>query len=64
MANSLITSEVPFDQPGKHTGFLRVPHSVTSSAYGWLPIPICVIQNGTGPTLLITAGNHGDEYEG
>ncbi|MCH2067995.1 MAG: succinylglutamate desuccinylase/aspartoacylase family protein [Shimia sp.] len=64
MANSLITSEVPFDQDGKHTGFLRVPHSVTSSAYGWLPIPICVIQNGTGPTLLISAGNHGDEYEG
>ncbi len=64
MANSLITSEVPFDQDGKHTGFLRVPHSVTTSAYGWLPIPICVIQNGTGPTLLITAGNHGDEYEG
>lgn len=64
MATSLVTSEVPFDQPGKHTGFLRVPHSVTTSAYGWLPIPICVIQNGTGPTLLISAGNHGDEYEG
>lgn len=64
MANSLITSEVPFEQGGKHTGFLRVPHSVTTSAYGWLPIPICVLQNGSGPTLLISAGNHGDEYEG
>lgn len=64
MATSLITSEVSFDQDGKHTGFLRVPHSVTDSAYGWIPIPICVLQHGSGPTLLISAGNHGDEFEG
>ena len=27
-------------------------------------IPICVIRNGSGPTALLTGGNHGDEYEG
>ena len=27
-------------------------------------IPIAVTRNGTGPTALLTGGNHGDEYEG
>lgn len=64
MADTLITSEVNFDALGRQTGFLRVPHSVTRSAYGWLPVPISVLNNGKGPTILLMAGNHGDEYEG
>ena len=59
-----ITCEVDFDQDGKQQGFLRLPHSVHRSAYGWLAIPIIVIKNGSGPNVLLTAGNHGDEYEG
>jgi len=43
---------------------LQLPHSVHRSAYGWIGIPIVVIKNGTGPTVLLTAGIHGDEYEG
>ena len=27
-------------------------------------MPIAVIKNGSGPTLILTGGNHGDEYEG
>ena len=27
-------------------------------------IPIAVIANGDGPTVLLTGGNHGDEYQG
>ncbi len=64
METSLITSEIDFGQPGKQTGFLRIPHSVHRSAYGWLPVPIVCLKNGTGPTILLMAGNHGDEYEG
>ncbi|MEJ6477074.1 MAG: succinylglutamate desuccinylase/aspartoacylase family protein [Octadecabacter sp.] len=64
MTGTLITAEVDFDADGKQTGYLRVPHSVHRSAYGWLPVPITVIQNGKGPTLVLMAGNHGDEYEG
>lgn len=59
-----ITSEVDFTVTGKQAAFLRVPHSVHRSAYGWIPVPITCINNGPGPTLLIMAGNHGDEYEG
>ena len=61
---SRITSEVDFGRDGKQQGFLRLPHSVHRSAYGWIPIPIIVIKHGTGPTVLLTAANHGDEYEG
>lgn len=64
MSDTLITSEVDFAAPGKQTGFLRLPHSVHRSAYGWIPVPVCVIAGGEGPTVLMMAGNHGDEYEG
>ena len=61
---SRITTDVDFDRDGKQQGFLRLPHSVHRSAYGWIGIPIIVIKNGLGPNVLLTAGNHGDEYEG
>ena len=64
MSGTTITSEVDFEANGKQSGFLRLPHSVHRSAYGWIPIPITSIKNGDGPTLVIMAGNHGDEYEG
>lgn len=64
MGKSRIVSELDFTKDGKQSGFLRLPHSVHRSAYGWLPIPITCIKNGTGPTVLLVSGNHGDEYEG
>lgn len=53
-----------FDKPGVQHGFLKLPYSRDESAWGTIPIPITVIANGTGPTALLTGGNHGDEYEG
>ena len=61
---SPIAAEIDYEVDGKQTGYLRLPHSVHRSAYGWIPIPIVQIKNGDGPTLLLMAGNHGDEYEG
>src|SRR5437764_2689306 len=63
-ARSRLSPEIDFDGVGKQTGFLRLPHSVHRSAYGWIPIPIVSIGNGSGPRVLLMAGNHGDEYEG
>jgi hypothetical protein len=37
---------------------------VHRSAYGYIAIPVVAIRNGLGPRVLLTAGNHGDEYEG
>ena len=53
-----------FAVSGKRTGFIRLPHSVHRSAYGFIPIPVAVIACGVGPSVLLMAGNHGDEYEG
>ena len=61
---SLISSDVDVEAPGKHSGYLRIPHSVHRSAYGWLPMPVVSIRNHDGPQVLLMAGNHGDEYEG
>jgi predicted deacylase len=61
---SSIHNEIDLDAVGRHVGYLRLPHSVHRSAYGWIPIPIASIRNGDGPVVLLMAGNHGDEYEG
>ncbi|MBG6173708.1 MAG: N(2)-acetyl-L-2,4-diaminobutanoate deacetylase DoeB [Roseibium album] len=64
MSANPITPTIPFDEDGVHHGFLRLPYSRDDSAWGSVMIPIAVIQNGEGPTALLTGGNHGDEYEG
>jgi hypothetical protein len=61
---SMIGASVDFDRDGLQKGTLRVPYSVHRSAYGHIAIPIAVAKNGAGPTVLLTGGVHGDEYEG
>jgi hypothetical protein len=61
---STVSTDVDFDQPGKQTGFLSIPHSPHEDAWGATRIPVCAIKNGTGPTAILMGGNHGDEYEG
>lgn len=61
---SRVSCSIPFDQEGVRFGYLRVANSVHRSAYGHIPIPIAVAKRGEGPTILLTGGVHGDEYEG
>lgn len=61
---SKISPTIDFDASGKHWGYLDLPHSTDRSAWGTMRIPVAVASGGTGPTLLVTGGNHGDEYEG
>jgi predicted deacylase len=61
---SRIVAEVDYHRDGRQHGLLRLFHSVHSSAYGFIPIPIVVLRNGDGPTALLVSGTHGDEYEG
>lgn len=63
-AVSSLYADIDLAGDGKAVGFLRVPHSVHRSAYGWIPIPIARIANGPGPSVVLIAGNHGDEWEG
>jgi len=59
-----IFTNVDYEKDGKQVGWLYLPYSVTRSAYGNIAIPVAVVKNGAGPSVLFTAGNHGDEYEG
>jgi uncharacterized protein len=59
-----IWTEVNLEADGKQVSRIHVPHATTRSAYGVVDIPIAVIRNGPGPTVLLMGGNHGDEYEG
>jgi len=59
-----IWTSLDFDRDGKQHDWLRLPFSTDQSAYGTIPIPVSCIRNGKGPTALLIAGNHGDEYEG
>ena len=49
---------------GKRSDFIDVAHSDDRLAYSSIRVPIAVIASGTGPTVILSAGNHGDEYEG
>ncbi|PSJ42634.1 N-alpha-acetyl diaminobutyric acid deacetylase DoeB [Zobellella endophytica] len=64
MQATTITATVDFGRDGKQHGFLKLPYSSDRSAWGCIMIPITQVKNGAGPTVLLTGGNHGDEYEG
>lgn len=61
---SLITTDIDYSKVGLQTGHLRLPYSHNRSGYGHIPVPMAVLNGAPGPTLLLTGGNHGDEYEG
>jgi N-alpha-acetyl-L-2,4-diaminobutyrate deacetylase len=64
MRASPITPTVDLDADGVQHGFLKLPYSRDDSAWGAVMIPLTVVKRGEGPTVLLTGGNHGDEYEG
>ncbi|WP_166417144.1 succinylglutamate desuccinylase/aspartoacylase family protein [Cochlodiniinecator piscidefendens] len=52
------------DAIGTHHGDAMLRWSDNSNPLGYHPIPVISIKGRAGPTLLITAGTHGDEFEG
>jgi len=61
---SLISTDVDFEKDGKQFGNMYVPQSTNSAGWANYYVPIVVIRNGDGPTVVLSGGNHGDEYEG
>jgi predicted deacylase len=59
-----VSSSIDLDAPGKHRGYLRIGDSTNTSGWANFHVPIIKVKNGQGPTVLVLAGNHGDEYEG
>jgi N-alpha-acetyl-L-2,4-diaminobutyrate deacetylase len=64
MDKTLIHASVDYDRPGKQLGHLHVPYSYNLGGWANLLVPIMVVSRGAGPTALVLAGNHGDEYPG
>jgi predicted deacylase len=62
--STTIWTHIDVSKPGKQVGTLNLPYSPDDDAYGFIPIPMAVIAHGDGPTVLMTGGVHGDEYEG
>jgi predicted deacylase len=61
---SRVFNPIDFDRDGRQAGYLRAPLSRNNSGWGVVEIPIISVKNGSGPTILLTGGIHGDEYEG
>lgn len=59
-----LSHTLDFDRDGKTLGHLSMPFSIDRSPYFQVKVPICLVRNGEGPSVLLMAGNHGDEYEG
>ncbi|MGF1620760.1 MAG: N(2)-acetyl-L-2,4-diaminobutanoate deacetylase DoeB [Rhodomicrobiaceae bacterium] len=61
---SRISTGIDFNAEGVQHGNLTIPWSRNDSAWGSVLMPISVFKRGDGPTVLLTGGSHGDEYEG
>ena len=55
---------IDLSAPGRQAGRLEIPKSTNLGGWAHQFIPIASVANGEGPTALVLAGNHGDEYEG
>ena len=59
-----LVHRLDLERDGKVLDHLSMPFSIDRSPYFQVKVPVCVIRNGDGPSVLFMAGNHGDEYEG
>jgi N-alpha-acetyl-L-2,4-diaminobutyrate deacetylase len=59
-----VTATIDLSAPGKQVGRLQFPKITNTGGWAYSFVPIATIANGDGPTVLVSGGNHGDEYEG
>jgi predicted deacylase len=60
-----ITLDIDIDAPGHQHGKVSISlDSVEGREPQLVEMPIISLRSGVGPTLVLTAGVHGDEYEG
>ena len=53
-------SEIDFDSDGRRTYRVRLPYGRARQ----MALPLAVIRNGKGASVLLAGGTHGDEFEG
>jgi N-alpha-acetyl-L-2,4-diaminobutyrate deacetylase len=59
-----VSATIDLTAPGKQVGRLQYPKISNTGGWAFSFVPIATIANGEGPTVLVSGGNHGDEYEG
>jgi predicted deacylase len=59
-----VACTIDLTAPGKQIGRLQYPKITNTGGWAFSFVPIATIANGDGPTVLVSGGNHGDEYEG
>jgi predicted deacylase len=59
-----VSCTLDLETQGKQVGRLRYPKITNTGGWAYGFVPIATIANGDGPTVLVSGGNHGDEYEG
>jgi N-alpha-acetyl-L-2,4-diaminobutyrate deacetylase len=64
LSKTQLHSSVDFNKAGKQLGHLGVPYSYNLGGWASIMLPVAVVGRGEGPTALVMAGNHGDEYPG
>ena len=57
-----VSCAIDLGADGKQVGEFRLPRGTDDGAF--VSIPVATIANGDGPAVLVSAGTHGDEYEG
>ena len=64
MTEPAVSCTIDLAAPGKQVGRLQYPKITNTGGWAYSFVPIATIANGDGPTVLVSGGNHGDEYEG
>jgi N-alpha-acetyl-L-2,4-diaminobutyrate deacetylase len=59
-----VSCTIDLRAPGKQIGRLQYPKITNTAGWAYSFVPIATIANGEGPTVLVSGGNHGNEYEG
>ena len=62
--SSRVQISIDLAQRGRQIGDLKIKWSDNRNPIGHYPVPIICLADGEGPTLLLTGGVHGDEFEG
>ena len=64
MVSHRVTLNVDLEAAGRQVGTAAIEFSDDAHAYAAIPVPVVVLASGPGPTVLLAAGTHGDEWEG
>ena len=59
-----VSCSIDLTAPGKQIGHLAFPKITNTAGWASTFVHLGCVANGDGPTVLVLAGNHGDEYEG